>query len=47
MVAATKPDTPPESGVLMVLVLGEALSWRHFAAFGCIMAAVGFLFLGR
>lgn len=34
-------------GGFMVLVLGEALSWRHFAAFGCIMAAVGFLFLGR
>ena len=34
-------------GVFMVLVLGEALSWRHFAAFGCIMAAVGFLFVGR
>lgn len=29
-------------GGFMVLVLGEALSWRHFAAFGCIMAAVGF-----
>ncbi|MDG5747587.1 DMT family protein [Qipengyuania sp. XHP0207] len=34
-------------GGFMVLVLGEALSWRHFAAFGCIMAAVGFLFVGR
>ena len=34
-------------GSFMVLVLGEALSWRHFAAFGCIMAAVGFLFVGR
>ena len=34
-------------GGFMVIVLGEALSWRHFAAFGCIMAAVGFLFVGR
>ncbi|PKP66225.1 MAG: hypothetical protein CVT85_02805 [Alphaproteobacteria bacterium HGW-Alphaproteobacteria-7] len=34
-------------GGFMVLVLGEALSWQHFAAFGCIMAAVGFLFVGR
>jgi uncharacterized protein (DUF486 family) len=34
-------------GGFMVLVLGEALSWRHFAAFGCIMGAVGFLFVGR
>jgi uncharacterized protein (DUF486 family) len=34
-------------GVFMVAVLGEALSWRHFAAFACIMAAVGFLFLGK
>ena len=34
-------------GLFMVFVLGEALSWRHLAAFGCIMAAVGFLFIGR
>lgn len=34
-------------GVFMVTVLGEAVSWRHFAAFACIMAAVGFLFLGK
>jgi uncharacterized protein (DUF486 family) len=34
-------------GVFMVAVLGEALSWRHFAAFACIMAAIGFLFLGK
>lgn len=34
-------------GVFMVTVLGEALSWRHFAAFSCIMAAVGFLFVGK
>jgi uncharacterized protein (DUF486 family) len=27
-------------GIFMVVVLGEALSWRHFAAFACIMAAV-------
>ena len=31
----------------LLMVLGEALSWRHFAAFGCIMAAVGFLFVGK
>jgi uncharacterized protein (DUF486 family) len=34
-------------GVFMVTVLGEALSWRHVVAFACIMAAVGFLFLGK
>jgi len=34
-------------GVFMVTVLGEAVSWRHFAAFACIMAAVGFLFVGK
>lgn len=34
-------------GVFMVVFLGETLSWRHLAAFGCIMAAVGFLFLGK
>ena len=34
-------------GLFMVFVLGEPLSWRHLAAFACIMAAVGFLFIGR
>ena len=34
-------------GVFMVVVLGEALTWRHFAAFACIMAAAGFLFVGK
>lgn len=34
-------------GLFMVFVLGEALTWRHLAAFGCIMAAVGFLFVGK
>lgn len=34
-------------GVFMVVVLGEALTWRHLAAFACIMAAVGFLFAGK
>ena len=34
-------------GVFMVTVLGEALNWRHFAAFACIMAAVAFLFVGK
>lgn len=34
-------------GLFMVLVLGEALTWRHVAAFVCIMAAVAFLFVGK
>ncbi len=34
-------------GIFMVTVLGEPLHWRHAAAFVCIMAAVGFLFMGR
>ena len=34
-------------GVFMVAVLGEPVSWRHLAAFVCIMAAVGFLFVGK
>jgi len=34
-------------GAFMVWVLGEPLHWRHIAAFGCIMAAVGFLFVGK
>ncbi|MEK7344028.1 MAG: DMT family protein [Pseudomonadota bacterium] len=34
-------------GGFMVTVLGEPIHWRHFAAFGCIMAAVAFLFVGR
>lgn len=34
-------------GLFMVMVLKEPLHWRHLAAFGCIMAAVGFLFWGR
>ena len=34
-------------GFFMVLVLGEPVHWRHLAAFGCIMAAVAFLFAGR
>ena len=34
-------------GGFMVFVLGEPLHWRHAAAFLCIMAAVGFLFVGR
>lgn len=34
-------------GIFMVVVLGEPLSWRHLAAFACIMAAVGFLFIGK
>jgi uncharacterized protein (DUF486 family) len=34
-------------GVFMVFVLGEPVTWRHLAAFACIMAAVGFLFVGK
>ena len=34
-------------GIFMVTVLGEPVSWRHLAAFACIMGAVGFLFVGR
>ena len=34
-------------GIFMVAVLGEPVSWRHLAAFACIMGAVGFLFVGR
>jgi uncharacterized protein (DUF486 family) len=34
-------------GGFMFWVLGEPLSWRHAAAFLCIMAAVAFLFVGR
>lgn len=34
-------------GLFMVTFLGEPLHWRHFAAFLCIMAAVGFMFVGR
>jgi len=34
-------------GGFMVFVLGEPLSWRHVAAFACIMAAVAFLFVGK
>jgi uncharacterized protein len=33
--------------VFMVAVLGEPLGWRYAAAFGCIMAAVGFMFIGQ
>jgi uncharacterized protein (DUF486 family) len=34
-------------GGFMVVVLGEPLHWRHFAAFACIMAGVAFLFVGK
>ena len=34
-------------GVFMVVVLGQPMTWRYLAAFGCIMAAVGFMFIGR
>lgn len=34
-------------GVFMVTVLGEPLSWRHGAAFACLVAAAAFLFVGR
>ena len=34
-------------GLFMVFVLGEAVSWRHVAAFACILAAAAFLFVGK
>jgi uncharacterized protein len=34
-------------GVFMVTFLGEPMHWRYLAAFACILAAAGFLFLGR
>lgn len=34
-------------GAFMVVFLGEPLHWRHFAAFACIMGAVGFMFFGK
>lgn len=34
-------------GGFMVAVLGEPLHWRHAAAFLSIMAAVGFMFVGK
>jgi len=34
-------------GMFMVFVLGEAVTWRHAAAFGCILAAAAFLFVGK
>ncbi|WP_114228740.1 MULTISPECIES: DMT family protein [Sphingomonas] len=34
-------------GIFMILVLGEPLHWRHFAAFACLMGAVAFLFAGK
>jgi uncharacterized protein (DUF486 family) len=34
-------------GIFMVTILGEPLHWRHVAAFACLMAAVGFLFVGK
>ena len=34
-------------GGFMVLVLGEALGWRHLGAVACLMGAVAFLFVGK
>jgi uncharacterized protein (DUF486 family) len=34
-------------GLFMVFVLGEAVTWRHVAAFACILAAAAFLFVGK
>lgn len=34
-------------GLFMVFVLGEPVSWRHLAAFGCILAAAAFMFAGK
>ncbi len=33
--------------VFAVAYLGETLRWNHFAAFLCILAAVGFMFLPK
>jgi uncharacterized protein (DUF486 family) len=34
-------------GLFMVFVLKEPLTWRHLAAFACILAGAGFLFVGK
>ncbi|MBV1700482.1 MAG: DMT family protein [Hyphomicrobiales bacterium] len=34
-------------GLFMIFFLNEPLHWRHLAAFTCIMAAVGFMFIGK
>jgi uncharacterized protein len=34
-------------GAFSVLVLGEALTWRHLGAFACLVGAAAFLFAGR
>ena len=34
-------------GLLMVFVLGEALTWRHAGAFACILGAAAVLFVGK
>ena len=34
-------------GGFMVVVLGEPLGWRNLAAFACLIAAAGFMFVGR
>lgn len=33
--------------VFAVTVLGEALTWRYLAACACMLAGVGFMFIGR
>jgi uncharacterized protein (DUF486 family) len=33
--------------VFAFFYLGESMRWNHLASFACIMAAVGFAFLGR
>ena len=33
--------------VFAVTVLGQPLTWRYMAALGCILGAVGFMFIGQ
>ncbi|MFS0773872.1 DMT family protein [Sphingomonas sp. 1P08PE] len=34
-------------GIFMVTILGEPVTWRHAAAFACLIGAAAFLFVGR
>ena len=38
-------NTALSLAVFAVLYLGERLSWNYFAAMGCLVAAVAFIFL--
>ena len=33
--------------VFAALVLKEPIGWRYFGAFGCLVGAAGFMFIGR